>query len=374
MKKSFIKKVFALFTTLLLCFCNSSIQVDVTVPSGTIYHRSNVKRSNNPMESGNNNTSLNLTSIVWKTHTRGDNTYLQYFINQNYELRHQEYYYNSENWIFSFSLDSSYNLNLSITSYRGSVFNQYSIKALLIPLKDVLLPFSNSRINIDFLLSKRVSYCNFIQYDFSSDFSSNLVDNYISTYGYNAFASESPDLSFYGSANGNVPISYSEEDNVYLVIAFSELFSFSIPNFPTTTSYKLGKLHMYSLQYPFDSNYYLQSDTDKYQIGYDEGYNLGFNKGENVGQQNVILNYYGGKTYQEIYQIGYNTGWEEGNDSEGTNYVVDLFNSIINIPIETLNGLAPLTFFDLSVIRVIITILAMSVIIWLISYIMSTKG
>lgn len=372
MKKSFIKKVSALFTTLLLCFCSSSIQVDGSGLSETIHNRTIVKRSNNPMESGENNTSLDLSPIVWKPHTRGDNTYLQFFINHEFDLRHQEYYMNQ--WSFSFNLDTSYNLNLSITTYPGSSLNQYTMRGLLIPLKDVLLPFSNSRINIDFALSKRVSYCNFIQYDFSSDFSQNLVDNYLTTYGYNAFASESPDLSFYGSLNGNVPISYSEEENAYLAIVFSENFSFRVPGYSTNTIYNLGKLHMYSLQYPFNSNYYLQSDNDKYQIGYDEGYNLGFNKGENVGQQNVISNQYGGKTYQEIYQIGYNTGWQEGNDSESTNYVADLFSGIINIPIETLNGLAPLTFFDLSVIRVIITILAMSVIIWLISYIMSTKG
>lgn len=108
----------------------------------------------------------------------------------------------------------------------------------------------------------------------------------------------------------------------------------------------------------------LTDNNNTYQDGYDTGYDLGYDIGYNVGKTDTITNDYQDKTYNQIYHLGYNNGYSAADDND--TMLPSLFGSIVNIPISVLNGLAPLTFFDISIIRVVISFMALGVILWII--------
>lgn len=381
MKKSFIKKVSALFTTLLLCFCNSSIQLDESVLSDAIHNRTNIKRSNNPFDNTNDYDTLDLRSIKLDWFEKGSTieTYMQYSYVLNSSTNEYNFYSqnDTDDKFFYISLNSSYELILHIsTNLRYNV--TYVPNGFILPLLGSLDDYSNSLIHFYFS-DFNYSQINYITLGTFDPFIS-LQDNYFNSlpsFGASLFnpkfdlIDDDFRLNKVGYESGFTCIPHNTETNLYLYINFDMPLSLKLPSGQNDLTFKLGKLLMYSESFPHNSIYTNQPDNI-YQNGFDIGYEKGLEKGESVGAQNVIDNSYSGKTYQEIYNIGYNTGYSQGHKAD--NYVPQLFEGIVNIPISVLNGLAPLTFFDLSVIRVIITILAMSVIIWLISYIMSTKG
>ena len=399
MKKSFIKKISALFTTLLLCFCTSSIQLDESALSETIQNRTNVKRSNNPFDDTDDYDTLDMRSIKLDWFEEGSTieTYMQYSYVFNSSTNTYNFYSqnDSDDKFFYISLNSSYELILHVsTNLRYNV--SYIPKGFVLPLLGSLDDYSNSLIHFYFS-DFNYSQINYITLGTFDPFIS-LEDNYINSlpsFGASLFnpkfdlIDDDFRLNKVGYESGFTCIPHNTDTNLYLYINFDTPLSLKLPSgqnyltfklvkllmyserFPHNLSFPLGKLHIYCDIFPHNSVYTNEPDNI-YQNGFDIGFQKGIEKGESVGAQNVIDNSYGGKTYQEIYNIGYNTGYSQGHDAD--NYVPQLFEGIVNIPISVLNGLAPLTFFDLSVIRVIITILAMSVIIWLISYIMSTKG
>lgn len=381
MKKSFIKKISALFTTLLLCFCNSSIQVDGSILSETIHCRTNVKRSNNPFDDTDDNNTLDMRSIKldWFEEGSIEDTYMQYSYVFNSSTNQYNFYSqnDSDDMFFYISLNSSYELILHVST--NLLYNvAFVSNGFILPLLSSLDNYTNSLIHFYFS-DFDYSQINYITLGTFDAFIS-LEDNYmysLPSFGASLF---NPKFDLYddnfsldkvGHKSGFTCIPHKTNTNLYLYINFETSLSFELPSGQNDLTFKLGKLLMYSESFPHNSVYTNEPDNI-YQNGFDIGYEKGLEKGESVGAQNVIDNSYSGKTYQEIYNIGYNTGYSQGHKAD--NYVPQLFEGIVNIPISVLNGLAPLTFFDLSVIRVIITILAMSVIIWLISYIMSTKG
>lgn len=381
MKKSFIKKLSALFTTLLLCFCNSSIQLDESALSESIHNRTNIKRSNNPFDNKDDYDTLDLRSIKldWFENGSTIETYMQYAYVLNTSTNQYNFYSqnDTDDYFFYISLNSSYELILNFsTNLRYDV--TYIPSGFILPLLGSLDDYTNSLIHFYFS-DFNYGSINYITLGTFDPFKS-LDDNYINSlpsFGASLFnpkfdlIDDDFNLKKVGYDSGFTCIPHNNDTNLYLYINFDIPLSLKLPRGQNNVSFKLGNLLMYSESFPHNSIYTNQPDNI-YQNGYDIGYEKGLEKGESVGAQNVIDNSYSGKTYQEIYNIGYNTGYSQGHKAD--NYVPQLFEGIVNIPISVLNGLAPLTFFDLSVIRVIITILAMSVIIWLISYIMSTKG
>ncbi len=105
------------------------------------------------------------------------------------------------------------------------------------------------------------------------------------------------------------------------------------------------------------------SQTLYYEDGYKQGYNIGLEEGKTQGIQE-------GKTQGETtgYNKGYNVGYQDGINSNETpsSTILNLFGAITSVPINILNGLSDLAFWQVSIIGIIATLLFFALLLWLI--------
>lgn len=324
-----------------------------------------VKRSYNPMDNGENVENLDLRNIYFYHNEYGD------IANANYMQYYEYYTYSNQNdsddLFFYVSLNSNNDLTLNIITddIQSTTFNA---KAFILPVYDWLADYINSRIYIDFDLNYNVETISMGTFDSNVSIWNNVEFNHFNSYGYNYFVDYTFNQEKNGYLKGTSVIEYANETHSYLYIVFDEVLSLSIPSGDNQLTFPLGKMHIYSEQFPHNDTYTLDS-SNSYQNGYDVGYSNGLNKGEAVGEQNALQQYQG-LTYQQIYSNGYRKGY----DDRGTSKLPALFGAIVNIPISVLNGLVPLSYFDISIMRVVITIMALNIILYVISYVMSAKG
>lgn len=76
--------------------------------------------------------------------------------------------------------------------------------------------------------------------------------------------------------------------------------------------------------------------------------------------------------YQNGYDKGYSEGWNDGkiygqnSVTSSSLAIMSLFSAIIDIPIQTLNGLSPLAIWNVPIISIILTLLFTCVVIWVV--------
>lgn len=102
---------------------------------------------------------------------------------------------------------------------------------------------------------------------------------------------------------------------------------------------------------PYFYSLFYQARFNSYGDGYEVGNRVGYQNG-----------------YSEGYDLGYDEGFQEGVESleEGGFAITTLFGSIVNVPINVLNGLAPLAIWNIPVVSIIVTFMFIGLVFWLI--------
>lgn len=356
-----MKRFISLFLPLLMCFgivaCSSHNGFKPKVLNSNIV---NVKRSNDPFDNSPSQSSLNLSDIYFETNnsllndptlqnntTRYSVPHLSYTMNNVGNGLFKEYVTYTEDeedftWWVSYDNDYNYYLNVQCVDFVDITVSEI---------------FLNLSVSDDYLNS----YVLLLSDIYSDD------DNSLSAYDWYSYDSQDNRSEFYVSGSDiDSDISYFpvESDN-HIGVAFECDLNFSNSTTNTYQTIKLGKFRIKSLNFNFNGLYVLNNDLDSiYKNAYDNGFFNGKQSGIAIGTTDTINNTYQGLTYNQIYNNGYNNGYSEGHNNE--NLLPDLFGSIVNIPISVLNGLVPLTFFDISIIRLVITFMSLGVILWLI--------
>lgn len=371
--------------TLLLCSCHVNV-----------LDHNNIKKVNaeSPFDNGTNTSIINGTDILSQDYNGG---YVDYTI-------YDEYNNVISNSIISLSISNEYNqyyVNFTLNDSEWLGYDGFYLYNIVIGWDDLSLNY-----NTNYLLC--VSF-------------GSSIYNESTFYGINQNDERSLLIPFNSGdyyEDFNIPQNYSslyylDNYNIYSDLVFTLSMNFD------NTSYPLGfsainqvvRIPLFKIKLIEISNNTegIYSNSDNLQANYNYGYQNGLNEGRNIGYQEGVnssrINDYNGLTYQQIYDNGFNSGYSNGvsngeengkaigrqetidNTYQGKTYqqiytegvlqgerntqsfgtlLPTLFGSLVNIPISVLNGLAPLTFFDLSIIKVVITLLMLNVILWII--------
>lgn len=124
----------------------------------------------------------------------------------------------------------------------------------------------------------------------------------------------------------------------------------------------------------FGFDYLSSSNSESYQNGYKDGqvvgYNNGYNYGVKVANETQYTNGYNAGVssvdtnsyYDNGYNVGYNVGYSDGVTSEPI--VTTLFTSVVDVPINILNGLFDVEIFNTSLLKISLSLLAFGLVLW----------
>lgn len=296
-----------------------------------------------------------------------------------YSTYNTNYFYISNGWtqdndndsyFLNCTLDTSYNLNLNVQTIaveNPSIYN-VAIMGVAIPLDSTYEDYPNG--NLCYICNtNNIANVNVLINHFDTSYSPTQLRTQFqcrSFSGINAPTGATKGITSIYDLSLNTTY-----NRLYLLIGFGQPITITInENVSQYSTYNLGKLKMFMLDFSNNATYQKQDATNEQLIeqAYNNGYTNGQESGKAIGRQETIDNTYQGKTYQQIY----NTGFSDGETTAGGSgaLIPSLFGAIVNIPISVLNGLVPLTFFDISIIRVALTFLALGVVMWVIRKVM----
>lgn len=301
--------------------------------------------------------------------------YNYYGSSVDYSSANTNYFYINNTWrqdndddsyFMACSIDEQYNLNLNVHTYavtNPSIYN-VSISAFVVPLDSTYESYSHG--NICYLCSTNVfTLQNGLIYGFDSSKNPNQLNT---TYQCRSFEDvQGPGGSTMGRDRIYDLSLNPSNSKLYVLLMLTRPINVTInENVSQDLTYNIGKLKIFMINFSNNAIYQKQDATNEQLIqdAYNDGFSNGQESGKSIGRQETIENTYQGKTYQQIY----NTGYSDAETSIGgtTSLIPSLFGAIVNIPISILNGLVPLTFFDISIIRVALTFLALGVVMWII--------
>lgn len=162
---------------------------------------------------------------------------------------------------------------------------------------------------------------------------------------------------------------FSTNGSEHRYSSFFTIAEIPISDVPTTYTFTTqtfevlaeDDIDIYDVVNLYSFNMSLSLSNDLYSTGYENGYSK--------GASDVVINDYGGQSKDQIYNQGYNAGKNSMNIDLGV--IGGLFSAIADIPIVILNGLFGFTLWGTPFMSIAMTLLAMSVVLWVIKFFIS---